>query len=77
MNTQQAIEICESWFAYNDRQREKTKRLAELAALARTGPEGQAKARRELAQIDRAPVVYDGGRLEPAVKHLLKALRSE
>jgi hypothetical protein len=75
MTTDEAIEICNAWFAHNERQRAKTKRLAELATLARTGPEGHAKAKRELAQIDRTPTVYDGGRLEPAVKQILKHLR--
>lgn len=77
LKTTEAIEICRAWFAHNDRQRAKTKRLAELAALARTGPEGHEKARKELAQIDRAPTVYDGGRLEPAVRQLLKHIGFE
>ena len=77
MTTDEAIEICEAWFAHNERQHAKTKRLAELAALARTGPEGHEKARKELAQIDRTPTVYDGGRLEPAVRQLIAALPRE
>jgi hypothetical protein len=73
MDNAEAIAICQEWFAYLDRQEQKTKRLQELAALARTGPEGHAEAKRELARIDRqAPTVYDGGRLLPAVKHLVK-----
>lgn len=69
MNTSEAIEICESWFAHLERQKQKSIRLQQLAALARTEPE---KARRELAQIDRTPTVYDGARLLPAVQHLVK-----
>lgn len=77
MKTTEAVEICREWFRYLDRQRAKAKRLAELAALARTGPEGHAQARREMNQIDKHPTVYDGGRLEPAVRQLLKAIGVE
>lgn len=76
VNTPEAIGICEEWFAFNDRQRAKSKRIAELAAIARTGPEGHEKAKRELRQIDASPVVFGGDRLEPAVKHLIKTLRA-
>lgn len=71
MNDREAIEICMQWFAHNERQREKSLRLQRLARQARKGPEEAEAARKELAQIDRDLVVYDGGRLEPAVKRLV------
>lgn len=74
MKTPEAIEICEHWFAYLERQRQKAAEIAKLAAMARAGQ--QEEAQRRLRQIDTQSVtVYDGGRLEPAVRHLLKELR--
>lgn len=77
MKTPEAIEICQEWFRHLERQRAKTARMAELAALARTGPEGHAEAKRQLRQIDKTPSVYDGGRLEPAVRQLLRHIGVE
>lgn len=74
MNTAEAIEICEGWFDYLDRDREKTKRLQELSAKARKGPEQAKEAQRELRQIDNQPKVYDGARLETAVRHLVASV---
>ena len=34
MDNDEAIKICKQWFAYLDRQKEKSARLQELAALA-------------------------------------------
>jgi len=74
MTDAEAIEICEGWFTYLDRQKQKAVEVQNLAAMARAG-QGE-EARHRLRQIDnRAPVVYDGARLEPAVRHLLKRLR--
>lgn len=70
MNTEKAIEICEKWFAYLDRQRDHSKRLAEAASLARNGE--QMKAKQIARQVDAEKmVVFDGAYLEPAVKHLI------
>ena len=74
MSDDEAVEVCEKWFAHLERQRQKTKRLQELAAMARQGPEQQAQAQRELGRIDRQPVVFDGAYLEPAVRHLVKRI---
>ena len=71
MTKEEAIEICERWFAFADRQSEKSRRIQELGTLARTEPE---RARRELAQIDRSPLVF-GGDLIGAVKRLVAACR--
>ena len=76
MNKAEAIETCEAWFAHNERQRENSFEMQRLASLARTGPEGAKEARKKLANIDRAPVVFDGARLEPAVRFLVNAART-
>lgn len=77
MTNQEAIDICLGWLAHLDRQRVKTIKLQRLAAKARKGPDEAEEARRELRQIDRQPKVYDGARLEPAVKHLITVLTKQ
>lgn len=74
MTNQEAIEICNGWLSHLDRQREKTIRMQQLAAKARKGPEQAKEAQRELRKIDNQPKVYDGARLESAVRHLISAL---
>lgn len=74
MNVKEAIEICESWFAYIERQRVKSVEVQKLAAMARSGQQEEAK--RRLRQLDNSVTVYDGGRLEPAVRHLVKLAAS-
>jgi hypothetical protein len=69
MKTDEAVRICQEWFAYIERQRVKSVEMQQLAAMARAGQ--QEEAQRRLRQIDNSPTVYDGGRLEPAVKHLV------
>lgn len=73
MKTDEAIAICEQWFAYIERQREKSVELQRLAAMARNGQ--QEEAQKRLRQIDSTPTVYDGARLEPAVRALVKMAR--
>lgn len=69
MTDAEAIGICESWFAHLERQRQKSVAVQKLAKLARTDPDG---ARRQLRAIDTASVVvFDGDRLELAVRHLI------
>lgn len=78
MNTDVAIAICEEWFAYTERQRQKSVELQRLASLARTGLEGQKEAQLLLRQLRTSSIaVYDGGRLEPAVQELVKLARSQ
>lgn len=76
MKTEEAIAICESWFDYIERGRQRSIELQKLAAMARSGQ--QEEAQRRLRQIDRdtAVTVYDGSRLEPAVRHLVKLASS-
>lgn len=74
MDTNQAIKVCQQWFAHLERQREKALKMQELAAMARQGPEQQKEAKRQLQQIDKQPKVFDGAYLEPAVRTLVEAL---
>lgn len=68
----EAVAECERWLAHLEHQRQKTKRIQELAVMARQGPEQQKEAQRKLRQIDRQPHVYDGANLEKAVRCLLE-----
>lgn len=74
MKTDEAIEICEGWFAYIERQKQKAVEMQKLAAMARNGQ--QEEAQRRLRQLDNSVTVYDGARLEPAVRHLVKLART-
>ena len=66
---ERAIEFCEQWFAYLERQKQDSITLQKAATLARSGDrEG---ARRLKSQVDSAPRVFDGSRLYPAVKTLI------
>jgi hypothetical protein len=73
MKVEDAISICEEWFAYLTKQRARSLEIQQLATLARNGQ--QEEAQRRLRQIDRTPTVYDGDRLEPAVKELVRQAR--
>lgn len=70
MDKDEAIEICNGWFAYLESQKEKARRLQEAATLARKGK--QDEARKIVNEVDRQPRVYDGARLEPAVRRLIE-----
>lgn len=74
MKTSEAVEICESWFAYIERQKQRSIEMQKLAAMARNGQ--QEEAQKRMRQMDRTPTVYDGARLEPAVRHLVKLVTS-
>lgn len=74
MQTAEAIEICESWFAYIERQQQKSVEMQKLATMARAGQ--QEEAQRRMRQIDNSVTVYDGARLEPAVRHLVALAQS-
>lgn len=73
MNLTEAKNVCRAWFDHNEAQRAKSVKMQQLAALARTDPK---EARRQMAQIDRQPTLYDGARLEPAVRFLLKHIEA-
>lgn len=74
MTNDEAIDICDRWFAHIEHQKQRSIEIQKLATMARNG-QGE-EARRRLAQIDRAPVVYDGATLEPAVRFLVKLART-
>lgn len=73
MKTDEAIAICEAWFAHNEADRARAVEMQRLATMARSGQVDEA--RRRMAQIDRSPRVFDGSRLEPAVRHLVEQSR--
>ncbi len=70
MTTVEAIAICEAWFAHNERQRAQAVEMQRLAQMARHGQAEEA--RKLMANIDRTPLVFDGSRLEPAVRFLVE-----
>jgi hypothetical protein len=72
MKIDEALEICEGWFAYIERQKERSVEMQRLASLARTHPEA---AQKRLRQMDNSVTVYDGARLEPAVRLLVQLAR--
>lgn len=65
-----AIETCERWFSYLERQRKDTETLQRAASLARKGQVQEA--RRLKSQVDSQPHVFDGASLYPAVKALVQ-----
>lgn len=76
MKLAEAKEECARWFAYLDRQREKSLAVQRIATEVRTGEITSDEGKRKLRALDGASVtVYDGARLEQAVKLLLKNLK--
>ena len=73
MKDQDAIAEFERWFAYLERQEQKTDEMQRLAKLAKTN---QAEAQQQLRRLDRAPKVYDGASLYPAVRHAWYRLKA-
>jgi hypothetical protein len=70
MKTDEAVRICQEWFAHIEHGRRRSVEIQKLASMARNGQADEA--RRRLRQIDNTPTVYDGDRLEPAVRHLVE-----
>lgn len=73
MNVKEAVAICEEWFAYIERQKQRSIELQKLATMARNGQ--QEEAQKRMRQLDRSVTVYDGARLEPAVRFLVQFAR--
>lgn len=72
MNKAEAIEECNRYLAHLEEQRARSVRLQELARMARNGQPEEAK--RALRQLDTDRMnltVYDGSKLEMAIKKLL------
>ena len=73
MNQNEARTECERWFAYLDGQRHKSIELQKIASLRRSGEIDQAEGLRRARSLDNCSVrVFDGARLETAVRLLLK-----
>ena len=66
---------CKRWFAYLDRQKEKSLAMQKIAADRRSGTIDQEEGRRRVRALDSAPTVYDGANLERAVRLLLKHVK--
>jgi len=71
MDTAEAIEICNHWLAHLDRTKEMSIAMQKLATKARRSPEDAKEAQREMRRLRSSPKVYDAGRLETAVRHLI------
>lgn len=73
MTLDQAKEECARWFAYIERQQTKATEMAKIAAAVRHGEIDQDESRRRVRALDNCSVtVFDGARLEQAVRVLLK-----
>lgn len=78
MKPSEAIKECERWWAYLERQKEKSLEVQKLAALARTGPVGQAEAQKRLRQLDTKSItVYDGTNLCEATQCLVALVKAK
>ncbi len=71
MNIDEAIAEAERWLRHLRQQEERSRKMQQLATLAREGPDGHAKAQRELKRLDKRNTVYDGARLSEAVVSLI------
>jgi hypothetical protein len=69
MTVNEAVKECELWLAYLDRQRERTREMQRAASIARRGDTTQARKIRN--QLDSQPRVFDGTKLEEAIRILL------
>lgn len=73
MSIDEARAECERWFAYLQRQEDKSIELQKIAAARRAGEMDLEEARRRMRALDNCSVtVFDGANLEKAVRVLLK-----
>lgn len=70
MTKSEALEECQRWLDYLEHQRNRVIEMQKLATMARQGK--QEEAQKRMRQMDRQPKVYDGARLEQAVKVLMR-----
>ena len=76
MTLEQAKEECARWFAYIDGQQTKATEMGKIAAAVRNGEIDQDESRRRVRALDGCGVrVFDGARLEQAVRVLLKHVK--
>ncbi len=76
MTLAEAKTECERWFSHINRQKDKSIALQKIAAARRAGTMDLEEARRQQRALDNCSVtVFDGARLEQAVRTLLKHVR--
>lgn len=71
MTKEEAIKWCHAWLEHCSWQKEKTKKLQDLAKKRKSGLVSDQEARKIMADIDRSPLVFDGANLEASIKVLL------
>jgi len=74
MKIDDATAECKRWLAHMDEQRAKSIAMQRLASERRAGTCTDEEKDRRLRAIDRSVRVYDGAKLEQAVKALLREL---
>lgn len=74
MKIADACAECERWLRYCDDQKGKAEAMQRLAAERRAGTCSDAEKDRRLRDIDRSVRVYDGAKLEQAVRAILREL---
>lgn len=73
MTLDQAKEECARWLAYIERQKTKATEMAKIATAVRNGEIDQDESRRRVRALDNCSVtVFDGAKLEQALRVLLK-----
>ena len=76
MSLEDAKKECERWFAYLERQKNKSLTLQRIAAQVRCGEITTEDAQKQIRAIDNnSVIVFDGAQLEVAVKVLLKHIK--
>lgn len=73
MDRDEAIKVAKGWLKHCNKVRDRTERLQLLARDAKTGKLAPDEVRRVRNAIDGTPLVYDGARLEKAVRVLMKS----
>lgn len=72
MNKKEAIEECNRYLAYLEKEKARSVKMQELARMARNGqPEEAKRAMRQLDADRMNLTVYDGSKLEQAIIKLL------
>lgn len=75
MDNKKAMEIFERWFEHIERKKKKTKKIQQIAILAKTDYE---EAQKQMRMIDTDPEMpYDADRLLPACIYAYHILRSQ
>lgn len=75
MTLSEAEAECERWLAYLDSQKAKSLAMQKLAADRRAKKCDDVEMHRRRSAIDSGVTVYDGAKLEEAVRLLLKSLK--